>query len=544
MRKIAQTDALAPEKQVAGSSLPLLPYPAAFGLTPFPFPNPALIMVNLFRRFQQPLLIVLTILVIIAFVVLYGGPGTRLDRLGSDRVATIYDRNVQPAEYMSIGRQFEICRMLGMFDLIIPLAQNARSMADVTDNYIWNTLVLRHEALRLGIQPTEVQVAEAIQKLQAFQTNGQYDHSRYMQAVQMVLAPRGMNSSHLEELVRDSIRMQTVRDILSAGYFPAPDELEKAYASQYQKMEAAVVRIAREDVAKAVKVSDDEIKAAYESRKETLKTPEKRKVQFVTFPLPAKAKEKDAPAPVAADLQKVADRADDFASALLAEGAKFEEVAKRFNIEIKTSPVFGMGERIAELGNQPRAAAAAFQLTKEHPFSDTLQTEQGYMILNLLEVQPSKPLSLEESKSTLAESLKADKVRETLSLKAAEVRKKSEEGIKAGKTFVQAIEGTGYKAETLAPFSRSDTDLKGDDAALIQNSAADLKDGETSKPLDGSMGSVLVHVLKRQPVDPADLEKQKASLLPMLETQRVDGLLSEWIDRQRSASGLQMAQAR
>ena len=499
-------------------------------------------MVNLFRRFQQPLLIVLTILVIIAFVILYGGPGTRLDRLGSDRVATIYDRTVQPAEYMSIGRQFEICRMLGMFDLIIPLAQNARSMADVTDNYIWNTLVLRHEALRLGIQPTEAQVAEAIQKLQAFQTNGQYDHSRYMQAVQMVLAPRGMNSSHLEELVRDSIRMQTVRDILSAGYFPAPDELEKAYASQYQKMEAAVVRIPREEIAKAVKVTDDDIKAAYESRKETLKTPEKRKVQFVTFPLPAKAK--DAPAPVAADLQKVADRADDFASALLAEGANFEEVAKRFNIEIKTSPVFGMGERIAELGNQPRAAAAAFQLTKEHPFSDTLQTEQGYMILNLLEVQPSKPLSLEESKNTLAESLRTDKVRETLSLKAAELRKKLEEDLKAGKSFAQATEGTGYKAETLAPFSRSDTDLKGDDAALIQTGAADLKDGEISKPLDGSTGSVLVHVLKRQPIDPADLEKQKTTLLPMLETQRVDGLLSEWIDRQRSASGLQMAQAR
>lgn len=499
-------------------------------------------MVNLFRRFQQPLLIVLTILVIIAFVVLYGGPGTRLDRLGSDRVATIYDRTVQPAEYSSIGRQFEICRMLGMFDLIIPLAQNARSMADVTDNYIWNTLVLRHEALRLGIQPTEAQVAEAIQKLQVFQTNGQYDHSRYMQAVQMVLAPRGMNSSHLEELVRDSIRMQTVRDILSAGYSPAPDELEKAYASQYQKMEAAVVRIPREEVAKEVKVADDEIKAAYESRKETLKTPEKRKVQFVTFPLPAK--EKDAPAPVAADLQKVADRADDFASALLAEGAKFEDVAKRFNIDIKTSPVFGMGERIAELGNQPRVAAAAFQLTKEHPFSDTLQTEQGYMILNLLEVQPSKPLSLEEARNSLAEGLKADKVRETLSFKAAELRKKLEEGVKAGKTFVQAAEGAGHKAETLAPFSRSDTDLKGEDAALIQNSAADLKDGETSKPLDGASGSVLVHVLKRQPIDPADLEKQKSALLPMLETQRVDGLLSEWIDRQRSASGLQMAQVR
>jgi hypothetical protein len=497
-------------------------------------------MVNIFRRFQQPLLIILTVFVIVAFVILYGGPGTRLDRLGSNRIATIYDRSVQPAEYSSIGRQFEVCRMLGMFDLIIPLAQNSRTMSDAMDNYIWNTLVLRHEALRLGIQPTEVQVTEAIQRMPVFQTNGQYDHSRYMQAVQMALAPRGMNASHLEELVRDSIRMQSVRDVLSAGFTPAPDELEKAYASQHQKLEAAVIRISRDEVAKTVNVSNEDIQTAYETRKEGLKTPEKRKVQYVSFLLPKQ--EKDAPAPVPADLQKIADRADDFASALLAEGAKFEDVAKRFGVEVKTTGDFAQGERVAELGNQMRVTAAAFKLTQEHPHSDTLQTEQGYMILNLVAVQPSKPLTLDEARGQLSDSLKADKVRESLALKAAEVRKKVEESVKAGKTFAQAAEVAGVKAETLEPFSRSDSSLKGEDASLIQNGAADLKAGQTSNPVDGPSGTLLIHVLKRQDIDPADLEKQKASLVPILETQRVDGLLAEWIDRQRSASGLQLRQ--
>jgi hypothetical protein len=122
------------------------------------------------------------------------------------------------------------------------------------------------------------------------------------------------------------------------------------------------------------------------------------------------------------------------------------------------------------------------------------------------------------------------------------VRKKVEESVKAGKTFAQAAEVAGVKAETLEPFSRSDSSLKGEDASLIQNGAADLKAGQTSNPVDGPSGTLLIHVLKRQDIDPADLEKQKASLVPMLETQRVDGLLAEWIDRQRSASGLQLRQ--
>ncbi len=500
-------------------------------------------MVNLFRRFQQPLLIILTVFVIIAFVILYGGPGTRLDKLGSERVATIYGRNVQPAEYSSIGRQFEICRMLGMFDLIIPLAQNARTMSDVTDNYIWNTLVLRNQAHKMGIEPTEVQVAEAIQHLPAFQNNGQYDHARYTQAIQAALTPRGMNSGHLEEIVRDSIRMQTIREILAAGYAPAPDELEAAYAKQFQLIEASLVRISKDDITKGVKVSDEDIQKTYEARKESLKSPEKRKVQFVAFPLPVKDKDKDkeAPAPTAEDMQKVADHADDFAANLLAPDAKFEEVAKRFGVEVKTSAAFTKGERLADFGNQPRVSAAAFTLTTEKPFSDTLQTDTGYTVLHLVGTEAAKPLSFEEAKAKLAEELRSERVRETLSLKAAEARKQIEEATKAGKTFAEAAQVAGHKAEVLEPFSRSASKLTGPEASLIQNAAADLKPGQTSMPIESPTGTLLVHVTQRQPVDPADLEKQKATMLPMMETQRVDGLLSEWVDRQRTAAGLQIA---
>ncbi len=499
-------------------------------------------MVNIFRRFQQPLLIVLTVFVIIAFVILYGGPGTRLDRLGSDRVATIYGRNVQPVEYTTIGRQFEICRMLGMFDLIIPLAQNARAMSEVTENYIWNTIVLRTQARKLGIEPTETQVAEAIQNLPAFQNNGQYDHARYSQAVQSVLAPRGMGSAQLEEIIRDSLRIQVLKDLLGAGYAPAPDELEAAYVRQYQKVEAALVRVSREEIAKGVQVPADDVQKAFDARKDTLKSAEKRKVQFVVFNLPEKAK--DGPAPAAADLQKVADRADDFSAALLAPEAKFEEIAKRFELEVKTTPLFAASERLEEFSKQSNIAAAAFRMTAEKPFSDTLQTDKGYIILHLVETQASKPLTLDQAKPQLVESLKGDRVRELLSLKAADVRKKLEEGVKAGKTFVQAAEAAGVKAEVLEAFSRSESTLKGPDASLIQNAVSDLKPGQTSSALDGPEGTLLVHLIKRQPVDPADLEKQKASMLPMLETQRLDGLLSEWVDRQRAAAGLQLAQPR
>ena len=497
-------------------------------------------MVNILRRFQQPVLITLTFFVIIAFVILYGGPGTRLDRLGSQHIATIYDRNVQPAEYNAIGRMFEVCRTLGMLDVVIPLAQNARTMGEVTSNYVWNTMVLRHEASKMGIEPTDNQVAEAIQKIPALQKSGQYDHERYLQMIQMVLSPRGMTSLNLEELVRDQIRLQTLRELLGTGSAPAPDELEAAYARRHQKVEAAFVRILREDVAKGVSITAEEIQKAFDARKENLKAPEKRKVQHVFFALPEK--DPTAAAPAAEEMQKVADKAADFSVAAMAAGAKFEEVAKQFSMEVKSSPFFALGESLPEFANQSRVGAAAFQLSEEKPVSDPVPSEKGYYILRLEKTEASRPLTLEEAREQLTESLKSDRVRETLALKAADARKKIEEGLKAGKSFVQAAEAGGYKAERPEPFSRSDSSLKGPESGLIQNALSELKPGGTSQPLDGPEATLLVHLIARQPIDKADFEAKKKEFITSLQSQRADALLSEWVDRKRAAAGLQMVQ--
>jgi peptidyl-prolyl cis-trans isomerase D len=350
-----------------------------------------------------------------------------------------------------------------------------------------------------------------------------------------------MTSVNLEELMRDQIRLQTLRELLGACAAPAPDELEAAYAQRHQRVEIAFVRIQKEEVAKRVTITSEEIQKAFEARKEGLKAPEKRKVQHVFFALPEKAP--TVAAPSAEEMQKVADQAADFSVAATAAGAKFGEVAKQFSQELKSSPLFSRGEALPEFSNQNRVTAAAFLLSEEKPVSDPLPTEKGYYILHLEKIEAARPLTLEEATGQLTESLKADRVRETLALKAADARKKIEEAVKIGKTFVQAAEAAGYKAELPKAFSKSDSTLKGPESGLIQNALSDLKPGVTSQPLDGPEATLLVHLIARQPIDSADFEEKKKELISMLQSQRADGLLSEWVDRKRAAAGLQMVQA-
>jgi peptidyl-prolyl cis-trans isomerase D len=503
-------------------------------------------MINLLRRFQQPVLITLTVVVIVAFVILYGGPGTRLDRLGSNSIASIYGRDVKQAEVNAIGRQFQVCQWLGMFDVLIHLSGNARSMQDAMENYVWNTLVLRHQASKLGIFPTDLEVTEYIKALPKFQTAGAYDHGRYTMALQGVLSPNGMNALHLEEIVRDALRLNAIRSTLSASFSPAPDELRETYAAQFQKLQVQLIRIHKDAVANTVTITDEEIKTAFESRKETLKTPEKRKVEYVFFAFPKPEKEGERPSP---DVMKdLGDKAGNFAEALTkldkptddlsANKAAFAEIAKKHTVETKTSEFFSEGEAPEEFSKQSRISLTAFKLTKADPFSDTVTTPLGYYVLRLAEIQEPRPKTLEESKADLAESLKTDRTRELLALKASEARKKIEDLKKAGTDFLKAAEEAGFKPEAPEPFSRSESTLKGADSSLIQNRAFELQEGQISAPIEGIESTLLIYLSKKIPFEAQDIDAQKSKMTPMLETARVDGLLSEWIDRQRTAAGL------
>jgi hypothetical protein len=84
-------------------------------------------MVNLIRKYQQGLMIVVTIVIIVCFVWFYNG--TRMDQIGSDQVATAYGRGVTIADFQRGSRKFEVGQRLMLFDLLQALAgTRVRSM--------------------------------------------------------------------------------------------------------------------------------------------------------------------------------------------------------------------------------------------------------------------------------------------------------------------------------------------------------------------------------------------------------------------------------
>lgn len=491
-------------------------------------------MVNVLRRFQKPLMIVITVLVIISFVWLYNN--TQLDKMGADRIGTIYGRDITLSQAQRIGRKFDLCQDLGLIDLLRSLAVRQQ---DARENFIWNSLVLRHESAELGLEPTADEVVAAIQAMPPFQTNGQDDPARYGMITQVMLAPRGFTGEDLEDLVRDDLRLKKIKTLLGSTVAPTDAEVRAAYAQVNQKTDASIVRFKLADFLAAAQVTDEDAKKLYEERKASLLTEETRKVKYVAFILPTTDKPLEGKDRTEA-LGQLSKLADDFSVAMTEKDAKFEEVASKLGVEVQESPYFARRAAPPELGASDDAATAAFKVTTTQPNSDVVTTDRGYYVLQLADITAPRPLTFEEAKNRLVDDLKRERANETLNLKAAEVRNKIDAELKAGKSFADAATAAGVKAEKFPTFSLRERQFTEPNSMEVTQAAPELKVGQISPFVPGADGGVIVHVDGRPPIDEASFAKDKADTLEGLENFERTSLFQQWLKQRREAAQLVM----
>jgi peptidyl-prolyl cis-trans isomerase D len=491
-------------------------------------------MVHLIRKYQQSLMLLVTTFVIISFVWFYNGQ--RSNRAGIDSVAVIYGQNVTMAQYQREARKFSLCQPLGIFEFWMTLIGNeARSETQAVDSFVWNTIVLRHESEQLGIQPTEDEIVEAIKALPPFQTNGSYDSKKYSDFLQRLLA-NGLTDGHVAELIRDELCLRKIRTLLGSTVSASPGEIRSAFERESRKSEASYVRFQNEDFAKSVEISDADIQKLFEERKDSLKTDELRTVRLVSFVLGETEKSltgKDK----AAALSKLGERALEFTVAMTEKDAKLDAVAEKFGIKVQETEAFSPGKLPEPLLQCPQGAQAAFQLTMEQPHSDVVTGDNGYYILQLKEITAPKPLTLEEAKPKLADQLKDERTRETLSLKVAETRSKLTEALKAGKPFAAAATELGLKPESIPAFSMAEPPKSEQpEIRSIANRAFDLAEGQLSDPIQLPNGTALLHVDKRLPADEEKFEQGKALLSENLARSKQSAALELWLKERRAVA--------
>lgn len=412
-------------------------------------------MISILRQNQRILMLIVAVLTIIAFVWLYNP--AELNKLGANHIATIYGKNLAQADIDREVRNYSLAIALQQFQLLTDLGGAATSEQEGLEEFVWNIQVLQHQAKVLGVEPTPTQISSVIQTLPVFQTSGQFDYAKYAAFVQQQLGPRGFTEAQLESVIRDSLRLDRIKNVVSAPVAVSDAEVTEALRA-YQKVDLEIARFAPIDAA-TITVSEEELQKFYNEGKERLLSPETRSVKYVEFALPADQASLTGKDKVEA-MNKIAEAAAAFAEK--ATTASFDASAQASGLTVKSSPLFdrsGSAQFTAQLNQTPTTnadlpalAPTAFLLSKDTPVSDVVQAGDKFFVLHIGEIVPQRPLTFEEVRAMAEPSLKAGKVAKATREKAEQSVTKIRDAVAAGRSFSEAAKAEGLTVESVTGF--------------------------------------------------------------------------------------------
>ncbi|HEX7518489.1 MAG TPA: peptidyl-prolyl cis-trans isomerase [Chthoniobacterales bacterium] len=536
-------------------------------------------MITILRKHHRWLMIVIAILAV-PFVFYFNKTDFGAQR--STDLGRIYDRPVTQVEFTRNARLLNLASSLGLSlgnDLMMV---NVASENEMYVEFTWNRLILRHEAEQLGISPTSSEITTFVKTLPRFRGEAGFDINKYTEFTKGMLPSLGLNEVQIEEIVSDQLSLNRVKELLGTGMQVSESESMENYEKTYGKMDVAVVRLREEDFQKDVKITDEEIAKYYETHKAQLKSEEKRRVEFVTFAL-TEAEKKLTGKERVDPLQKVADRANDFTQALLEKGANFGEIASRFQSPVAATGEFTSAAPDPQLAAIPQLTQYSFQLTQQAPFSDPIQGPDGFFVLHLLGITEARPLSPEEAKPKIVETLKSERLRELISTKGVEVARQLREALKSGTPLEKAVEQSKLKLERIPQFALVETpapkpekdketpkaetpkaetpkDKKSKDEKpkdekpkdekpkaetpdlpAIKNAVAVLNPGEVTEFVPAEKGGLVAVLEKRAPADPSGYASAKAQFESRYLLQRRGAVFVEWMRDRRRAAGVSVA---
>jgi len=554
-------------------------------------------MMKLLRRHKDWLMIVIAILAIPFIFYFVRTPDYGAMKQGD--LGQIYGRQLSQLEIDANARLGGLAQALGMSDFWETLSLRQPGNGGY-GTFAVDLIILRHEAERLGLRPSGAEIADVVRKLPAFQGESGFDITKFSDFVRNGLGPMGLGEEHIEQLARDEICLNEIKELLGAGVTISKDELDENFRRGYDKFFVSVIRFRSADFENDITIKDEDVQKYYDAHKSELKTDEKRKVEFVHLGLTEEPSEyTNLPGPLSQPayssiftnqfiqsliaatpfsfgsdmtaqrrgeqktltgperieaLQKLADRATDFTQALLEKDAGFRQAAEKFQLSVHETGEFTAAAPDPKLKADPQLSAAAFKLSVQEPNSDPVQVADGYYILHLVGVTETRPLTMEEAKPKIVDAIKKSRTRELMSTKGAEIANQLREAAKSSKEsdLQAAIQKAGVKIEKLPPFSlfEEETTESQDketnqskepkneppDLPMIKQAVAFLDAGEISDFVPSAENGFIAILEKREPFADAKAGEKKAAFEKKLLDNKQRIVLYEWLHDRQQAA--------
>ena len=494
-------------------------------------------MLDFVRTKQKSILIKIAFgLIILSFIIGYTmltAPSDSGVTQSSSVAARVNGDDISYAAYQSsYSNLYNLYQSIyqGNFDAAAEKQLNLPKQA--MQQLVYETLLVQ-EAGRRDLEVSTNELVESIAQYDAFQENGAFNRTRYLQ----VLNYQRMTPEQFESAQKRQLLTQKVRDQLQQGISVSEDDLKQAFHKENDKVNLNYSWLTPALVETKVKVTDAGLNEFFTQNKEQFRLPEKISLRYLQFD-PTRYENEIAnysdddleryyrrnlnlfetteQIKAAHILLRVAESADestrqkrrDLGNELLKQlkdGADFSKLARTHSDDQGTAKAggelgyFGRGIMVSSFED------AAFAL-KPGQLSTLVETPFGFHIIKVEESVEAGVKPLVDVIADVKAGLLVEKARQLAYEKAMDaynINRKTGDLETAAKSNDLGVKETGL-------FSRDGAiDGVGKEPAIIKT-AFTLKDQELARPIQTTQGIFLIAQKERQPSRLPELTEVKS----------------------------------
>ena len=533
-------------------------------------------MISKFHKLIQSRLLWGTFLIIIVFSFVVWGMvwPSKYNQADKANVAgTLDGEPVSHGEYRSAYLSTYLARALALGREV----QSNPATDAALRKLSWQRVATLREVAKLGLVATDQELVGAIRS-NFSETNGAYNPERYQAFLQNMIRPLGFTTGQFEQHLREEIQIQKLAHLIGRQAQVTPLEVRRTFETLLDTFSVEYATVGPADVEPGVSVSDADARQLFDADPAAFTIPEQREISYAAFPIAdyldeaAEIADDDVqdyyelhiedytttepdtngqPREVVADLDEVRDGIVKAlrrqAAAEKADAAAAELAFKAIPDRDGTVPEFAAvaqdsGRKAEKLAPFSRfevpladggaaLAAAAFELAPNafDRVSAPIAGEENVYVLYLEKTLEPRVPSFEEAKDRVRAFAKEKAVAEALAAKGTEIQEAAVAGLAAGKTFEQAVAGTGAKFFAAEPFTGLSGSSSTNEAvqALVQ-AVVSYNQGEVAAPVPAGEGLIVAYLKARTPADPTTFDSYQTEIASAIRTRRGQGLFRDW----------------
>lgn len=384
---------------------------------------------------QGPWAMAIIALIVLSFV--FAGVGSYLTSPGTSAVATVNGEEIS-AQELDRAYQNQRAQMESQFgESVAQLFSSEEYLANfrrsALDRLISEKLI-QQQASEIGLRVSDEQIRETIVQMPEFQFGGQFDNERF----QTILRQNGFSPADFRNYLRIQMTQNQLAAALTTSAFALDSEVEEANMLQRQTRDAKHLMVSAASFADSVEVSEADIETFYNNNIASFDTEEKVKLAYVKLSvedlkgrvsvdddavrtyyeanLPSYGKEEERR--VSHILIESGDDVDaaraeiEALKAQLDNGADFATLASENSDDTFSAENGGDLDFITPEMMDAEFDEAAFALDSVGDVSDIVETDFGFHIIKLTDINEAQTKSFEEVESDIRESLLYDQAME------------------------------------------------------------------------------------------------------------------------------------